>query len=318
MKKAALIIFSILLGAGIIACPILYFLVGPALNQDQLDTGLILLIILGASILYCFIVGEIAQNNSQMDKLWSLLPIAYCWVIAAKGHFAPRLLIMAILVTAWGIRLTINFARKGAYSIKFWSGEEDYRWKVLRETKILGKRWRWALFDFFFISLYQNVLVFLISVPALASMSSDKPLNWLDYVAMALLIGSLTLEIVADEQQNNFQTKKWKMIKEGKKLEELPEPYNKGFNTVGLWNHSRHPNYLGEQMIWVSFYIFSIASGLSVFNWSFLGALLLVFLFIGSSTFGEKISASKYPEYADYKEKVSRFIPWKAYRRKDS
>ena len=318
MKKAALIIFSILLGAGIIACPILYFLVGPALNQDQLDTGLILLIILGTSILYCFIVGEIAQNNSQMDKLWSLLPIAYCWVIAAKGHFAPRLLIMAILVTAWGIRLTINFARKGAYSIKFWSGEEDYRWKVLRETKILGKRWRWALFDFFFISLYQNVLVFLISVPALASMTSDKPLNWLDYLAMALLIGSLTLEIVADEQQNNFQTKKWKMIKEGKKLEELPEPYSKGFNTVGLWNHSRHPNYLGEQMIWVSFYIFSIASGLSVFNWSFLGALLLVFLFIGSSTFGEKISASKYPEYADYKEKVSRFIPWKAYRRKDS
>ena len=42
------------------------------------------------------------------------------------------------------------------------------------------------------------------------------------------------------------------------KLEDLPEPYNLGFNTFGLWNISRHPNYFAEQMIWVSFYIFTI------------------------------------------------------------
>lgn len=34
---------------------------------------------------------------------------------------------MAILVNLWGIRLTLNFARKGGYSWKFWEGEEDYR-----------------------------------------------------------------------------------------------------------------------------------------------------------------------------------------------
>ena len=98
-----------------------------SLSDNQKDTMFILLIICGSSALYCFIVGEISRNNSQMDKLWSILPIAYTWVIAAKAGFNPRQVIYAVLVTLWGIRLTFNFARKGAYSIKFWSGEEDYR-----------------------------------------------------------------------------------------------------------------------------------------------------------------------------------------------
>ena len=304
------VIMAIILGLTIAVCPVLYFTIGPQLNQLQLETGLILIIITGASALYCFIVGEITRNNSQMDKLWSILPIAYTWVIAVKGNFAPRLIIMAILATAWGIRLTINFARKGAYSIKFWSGEEDYRWVYLRGSKTFQPRWKWALFDFFFISIYQNVLVLLICIPALASMTSEAPLNWVDYLATGLVLGFLVLEIIADEQQHHFQTKKWKMIKEGQKLEELPAPYNKGFNTIGLWNYSRHPNYLGEQMIWVSFYLFSIGAGVGIFNWSIIGALLIIVLFLGSSTFGESISAEKYPEYKNYQKKVSRFIPW--------
>ena len=99
------------------------------------------------------------------------------------------------------------------------------------------------------------------------------------------------------------------MIKEGKKLEELPAPYNKGFNTSGLWGSSRHPNYFAEQAIWISFYIFSIAAGIGIFNWSLIGALLLVVLFIGSSSFGEEISMSKYPAYTGYRLTVPRFIP---------
>ena len=308
------IISGIILGLLVIACPILYFTVGPALTPIQKDTGLILLIITASSALYCFVVGEIAHNNSQMDKLWSLLPIAYTWVIATKSNMAPRLVIVAILVTLWGIRLTFNFARKGAYTIKFWSGEEDYRWEVLRKSKMFAPKYRWTLFDLFFISIYQNIIVLLICIPALAALGSNKPLNYIDYIATGLAAFFLIIEIVADEQQYKFQSTKWKMIKNGQKLEELPFPYNKGFNTIGLWNYARHPNYLGEQAFWVSIYLFSVSAGVGFFNWSALGALLLVLLFIGSSTFAEMISSSKYPEYKNYLHKVSCFIPWKPYR----
>lgn len=284
------------------------------LSALQSETLTVLFLIAAASAAYCFIVGEITRNNSQMDKLWSVLPAVYAWVVASMGGFEARLVIMAVLATVWGARLTFNFALKGAYTWKFWSGEEDYRWPWLRKRKEFQPRWKWVVFDFVFISIYQNFLVLLTTLPAVAAMESLRPLGWLDMVAAVLMTGFITYEAVADIQQWRFQSTKWGMIKSGMKLEELPAPYNKGFNTTGLWRVSRHPNYLGEQSIWVSFYIFSIAAGAGILNWTVCGAVLLILLFMGSSTLGEYISKSKYPEYAEYVKKVNRFFPGRPYK----
>lgn len=286
-----------------------------AFQQIQIDTMIILGIICACSILYCFIVGEITNNNSQMDKLWSILPEIYAWVVAVKGNMNPRLVIMAVLATIWGARLTYNFAKKGAYSIKFWAGEEDYRWIILRENKMFKPHWKWALFNFFFISIFQNVLILLTTLPAVAAMTSTTSLNYVDIIAIVYMGGAILLETIADKQQWDFQSTKYKLLGEGKKLEELPHPYNKGFNTTGLWNYSRHPNYLGEQSTWVGFFIFSVAAGAGILNWSIIGIILLIFLFIGSSIFAENVSSSKYPEYKDYKKKVFRYLLLKRYNK---
>lgn len=315
MKKALL---ALIIGLSVIACPILYVLVGPALNELQLETLTILVIITGCSGLYCFIAGELSKNYSQMDKLWSILPEVYLWVIAIKGGMSPRLVVMAVLATLWGIRLTMNFARKGAYSLKFWQGNEDYRWILLRQKKEFQPHWKWLIFNLLFISTYQNVLILMTTFPALVSMGSNAPFGVIDIVAAVLMAGFIALETVADEQQWKFQTKKWALINSGRSLNELEKPYSLGFNTSGLWRHSRHPNYLGEQGTWISLYIFSIGAGIGVFNWSIIGALLLVVLFLGSSTLAEEISKSKYPLYADYCKKVSRFFPAKGYSPSDN
>ena len=287
----------------------------PALTPLQQETLLILVIICGSAALYCFVVGQISHNNSQMDKLWSILPIAYAWVIAGKGGFDPRLTLFAIIVTLWGIRLTINFGRKGAYSWKFWQGREDYRWAILRETTILKNKYLWATFNFFFISIYQNALVLLICLPALACLGSNAPLNGWDYAAAFAALGFLLIELAADEQQMSFHTTKNSLLKEGKTLEELPAPFNKGFNTTGLWKRARHPNYLGEQGVWASLYFFALGAGAvscGFFSWTLIGPLLLVLLFLGSTNLGEKISSSKYPEYSLYVAHVSKYVPlWK-------
>ena len=290
---------------------------GPSLSQVQQETLWILVIICAVSALYCFVVGELSHNNSQMDKLWSVLPIAYVWVIAAKGNMEPRLVVYAIIVTLWGIRLTINFARKGAYRLKFWEGEEDYRWQVLRQKAPLNRRGVWALFNLFFISIYQNALVLAMCLPALACMGSGAAFGAWDYVAIFTASSALLLETAADEQQMAFHTTKKQMLAEGKRLEDLPAPFNKGFNTTGLWARARHPNYFGEQAIWVCLYLFVLGAGVAnygIFNWTLVGPMFIVLLFLGSSAFGEAVSASKYPEYPLYVAHVSKYIPLAKYK----
>jgi steroid 5-alpha reductase family enzyme len=298
---------SILLVITLVAVPIVSWFSGISPGEEEWHVIHTLLIIAGIAAAYSFLVGEATANNSQVDKLWSLLPIAYVWTVAVSGGLTLRLVLMAILVTIWGVRLTINFAMKGAYTWRFWAGEEDYRWVVLRQKKEFQPRWKWSIFNLFFISGYQNLLILLFTLPAVVVMqNANTPFNFIDIIGCLLMVLFIVMETVADIQQWQFQSRKRRFLLNG---EELTGSYRKGFLDTGLWSWSRHPNYFAEQAIWVSFYLFSVAASGQWFNWSIAGCLLLIVLFQGSSAFSEEISAGKYPEYSSYQTKVSRFFP---------
>jgi steroid 5-alpha reductase family enzyme len=255
----------------------------------------------------CFVVSEITRNCSQVDKLWSIIPLVYTWYMAYASDFNSRLTLMAIVTTIWGARLTYNFARRGGYSWIPWAGEEDYRWAVLREQPLLSSRFAWGLFGFSFISLYQQGLILLFTLPTLIALEGAvKPLGWLDYLCATLIIGLVVIEYIADQQQYDFQTEKHRRIATGEALGD----YEHGFTNTGLWAKSRHPNYAAEQAIWFVFYFFSVAATDRPLNWTLAGSILLMLLFLGSSDFSEKISVAKYPKYSDYQAKVSRFLPF--------
>ena len=257
--------------------------------------------------IYCFGIGELTGNYSQVDKLWSLVPIVYVWTVVAYGEYSSRLIVMGVLVTIWGLRLTYNFSLKGAYQWKFWQGKEDYRWEVLRKKPEFQPKWKWTLFNLCFISGYQNALILLFTLPVIVALQfNDQPVSLLDLVAATLMLFFIGYETVADWQQWRFQSKKWAMIHAG---QTLTGDYKKGFLDKGLWAHSRHPNYFAEQAIWFCFYLFSVAASEQWFNWSVAGSCLLLLLFIGSSKFSEEISVEKYPLYGDYQRRVPRFIP---------
>lgn len=301
LETAVLLIFTLLL------VPVFTYFFGTPLGATEQQALETVIIIAGAVVLYCFIVGEITNNNSQVDKLWSIVPIVYAWVVAGYGDYSPRLTLMAVLVTAWGVRLTYNFSRHGAYKWKFWTGKEDYRWEVLRKKPEFQPRWKWTLFNLFFISGYQNALILLFTLPTIVALQYNAtPLTIWDGVVAAFMLGFLVWETVADNQHWKYQTEKWRRINAG---EELTGDYKKGFLDKGLWSMSRHPNYFGEQGVWVSFYFFSVIASGQWLNWSIAGCLLLVVLFQGSSNFSEEISAEKYPEYSDYQKRVNRFLP---------
>jgi steroid 5-alpha reductase family enzyme len=291
----------------IIVIPFLAFTLDEPVTGVQNEILLKLLIVYLVAAFLCFVVSTIAGNYSQVDKLWSLIPLAYVWMVAVRSGFEPRLVLMALLVTAWGLRLSYNFSRRGGYSWRFWTGEEDYRWAIVRAKPEFAEKWRWLAFNLFFISFYQMGLILLFTLPAVRSMDG-LPLGWADYLLAALLIALIVFETIADQQQWNYHREKKKAQAAGG---ELPDKFKKGFVHTGLWGLVRHPNYAAEQAIWIVFYFFSVAATGIWLNWSVMGAILLVLLFWGSSSLSESISKGKYPDYADYQKRVPRFFPFR-------
>jgi steroid 5-alpha reductase family enzyme len=295
----------VLLILTLIVIPIIAFSYDEALTTEQEGVLHLLLSVYLATALFTFLVSSLSRNYSQVDKLWSIMPVIYTWIVAVKGNYEPRLVLMSVLVTFWGIRLTYNFNRRGGYSWKFWSGEEDYRWSILRAKPEFKAGWKWALFNLFFISLYQMALILLFTLPVLRAMEG-RPISFWDFILAGLFLLFLAIETLSDQQQWNYHKEKHRRKNTG---EALGEKYQRGFVREGWWARMRHPNYASEQAIWATFYFFSIVATGIWLNWSIVGILLLMLLFYSSSEFSENVSSGKYPEYEDYKKNVGRFLP---------
>jgi steroid 5-alpha reductase family enzyme len=247
-----------------------------------------------------WIASLLTGDTSWVDRMWSIVPVIYVWVFAVAAHLTnARLDVMAALVTVWGVRLTYNFARKGGYR-----GVEDYRWAVLRDSM---RSWQFQLFNLFFIVLYQNALLVLITLPAWSAYQHrSTSFGPLDVLLMVLFLLCTIGETVADQQQWDFH--QWKSSEEidGR----TPNPR---FLQTGLFRFSRHPNYFFELAQWWIVFLFAVVAARSVLEWTVIGPVLLTLLFVGSTRFTEKISLSRYPEYELFRRSTSAVIPWFAH-----
>lgn len=251
----------------------------------------------------CWILSLLTRDTSWVDRAWSIVPVVYVWVFAgaalSSGAESARVVLMALLVTAWGVRLTLNFARKGGYT-----GMEDYRWAILRARM---RPWQFQVFNLLFIIGFQMTLLVLITLPAHVALQNPGPLTGWDVAFAALFLALLAGETIADQQQWTFHQRK-------KAAGGTLEP---GFATEGLFRVSRHPNFFFEQAQWWVFYAIGATAAVSAgggliggaVNPTIVGAVLLSVLFVGSTIFTESITASKYPAYADYRRRTSMLVP---------
>ena len=260
------------------------------------------LAVLAAAAVFSFTAGLITRNYSHVDRLWSVLPPVYVVIWMPEYVDKPGYLTAAFLVILWGIRLTANFAIKGGYRFSLKKGftEEDYRWAHMRRA--IPGRLAFELFNLFFISIYQLGLIFLFTLPLYYyGMYSGTP-GTAEIVLYCISFILLAIETTADIQQLRFHRRK-------KDPAYSSQPrYRLGFNTFGLWRFSRHPNYVCEMGQWIVFYLYLVAVT-GHHHWSGGGAVLLVLLFAGSTVMAERITASKYPMYADWKKSTAPWIP---------
>jgi len=248
-------------------------------------TGFLVIMILMTLL---WVASVIAKNVSIVDLFWGLgFILSGVFYFLKTGGNEPRKIILIILVSVWALRLSGYLAWRNI------GKGEDFRYKQFRE-KYGAKRYWWI--SFFQTFLLQGILMWLISAPLLGAQikGQNNALGILDYAGIVLWIIGFCFESIGDLQLSRFKN----------------DPTNKGkVLDKGLWHYTRHPNYFGDSAIWWGYGFLCLAAGSYL---PVLGSVLMTALIIKVSGVAllEKSLKEKKPEYKEYIENTSAFLPW--------
>ncbi len=236
-----------------------------------------------------YLVARRIDNYGIVDIAWSYAFAALATFYALAGPGWPlRRALIASLAVVWSLRLGTHLAIR----VIGHHPTEDGRYIQLR------KDWagNFAPKMFGFFQLQAGTVVLLGAAFILAALNPTPALHPLEYVGAALWLLAISGEALADAQLAAFKK----------------NPAHKGqVCAVGLWRYSRHPNYFFEWLIWVSFFIFSLASP---YGWiAFIGPASILYLLLrvtGIPLTEEQSLRSRGDAYRRYQQTTSAFIPW--------
>lgn len=246
--------------------------------------GLIIL----AFMIVLWLVSLALKNSSIVDIFWGAGFVITGWTyfLLTPDGFIARKLILMILATVWGLRLTLHIL------IRNWGKPEDFRYQKWRNES--GNIW-WikSLFQVF---LLQGLLMWVISCPLLAGQFQSLParLTFLDFLGIILWVVGFFFEAAGDIQLARFKA----------------NPANRGkLLSTGVWRYTRHPNYFGDAAQWWGYYLMAAAAG---GWWTIFSPILMTLLLIKVSGVAllEKTLSNTKPGYKEYVESTSAFIPW--------
>lgn len=227
------------------------------------------------------------KNYGLLDAAWSYGVAILAPIYALYGTGLPmRRVLFTVVGVLWSLRLGTYILRR----VIRHHPQEDRRYEVLR------KQWPGTGMFFLFFQL-QAIVAVIFSLPFLfASSNSTTALHVLEWIGLALALGALLGEIIADTQMKSFQQ----------------NPANKGrVCQTGLWRYSRHPNYFFEASFWFAIALAAISSP---WGWIAIVCPLLMLQFLLKVTgipLTEEFSLkSKGDAYRAYQKSTSAFIPW--------
>jgi steroid 5-alpha reductase family enzyme len=244
-------------------------------------------LVLGLMILL-WLLSLALRNSSIVDIFWGTGFVIVTWAafILGSDGFVPRKLLLASIVTVWGLRLSLYILWRN------WRKPEDFRYAKWRQEN--GPRWWW--FSFFKVFLLQGILLWIISAPLVAAEVGPRPasLGWLEALGILLWAYGFFFEAVGDWQLARFKA----------------DPANRGkLMNRGVWRYTRHPNYFGDAAQWWGFYLIAAAAGAW---WTVFSPILMTLLLVRVSGVAllEKTLVSTKPGYREYAERTSAFVPW--------
>ena len=243
--------------------------------------------VITACMILLWLLSLKLKNSSIVDIFWGTGFVIAAWLYFALSPdgLPARKLLIAILVTLWGLRLSLHILMRNA------GKPEDFRYQKWRADN--GKKWWWV--SFFQVFLLQGILLWVISAPLLAAQFSSRStqLTALDFIGATLWAVGFFFEAAGDMQLTRFKR----------------NPANKGkvLNT-GVWRYSRHPNYFGDSAQWWGYFLIALAAG---GWWTIFSPIMMTILLLRVSGVAllEKTLETR-PGYKEYVESTSAFIPW--------
>ena len=235
-----------------------------------------------------WLISLIYRNVTVVDSLWGMGFVLIAWItFLLSDGFGTRSLLLAVLVSAWGLRLCYYLSRRN------WGKGEDPRYGTWREKS--GERfWFVSLFKVFVLqALFMWVISIVIQIGQMAP--APARLTWLDGFGALVWIIGFVFETVGDWQLARFKA----------------DPSTKGkVLESGLWAYTRHPNYFGEFLIWWGLYLITLSTPGSW--WTIICPIIItaVLLKMTGIPLTEKVLVERRPGYGDYIKRTSAFVPW--------
>ncbi len=235
-----------------------------------------------AATVFTFMFSVVFKNASVYDPYWSVQPILICAAFFIRVGYSVSGLFPLIAVSLWGVRLTANWA----YTFKNLN-TQDWRYTRLKEQT--GKLY--PAVNFFGIHLIPTIIVYACVLPAVFVITEKPEFNGYASIFFALSVCAMCLQLVADTEMHIYR-------------ETRPAP----FIRTGLWKYARHPNYLGEILMWwgIGIYAFMLISD----RWYLLfGAVLNTLLFLTVSIpMADKRQSAK-EGFNEYKASTRMLLP---------
>ncbi len=279
-----------------IALPIIVF-VGflLALAGSQGGKSIAGLPIYGWGVLLAFVIQWLAfifAYLKQTEKFYDLIgSLTYLSVLALSlilsGNFRPISLLLGGLIGVWALRLgSFLFLRiQATGSDSRFNEIKPHFPRFLMAWTLQGL---WVCFSL------------AAAMAAITTQGSTTP-NLLTLIGSGIWVLGFGIEALADQQKNRFRK----------------DPSNSGkFIQSGLWAWSRHPNYVGEILLWIGIAVIALPH---LQSWQYLTLISPVFIYILLSRISgvpmlEEKSDKKWsgqPDYEAYKARTPVLFPLK-------
>lgn len=236
-----------------------------------------------AATIVSFIFSTILRNSSVYDAYWSLTPMVMIICLFADGRAQSMFqLLFFVAFNIWSIRLTINWI-----TVFTDFSYEDWRYSKLRNA---SPKLLWPLVNYFGIHYMPTLIVFAGMLPIFKIITN--PLGIKSLPGIIIILVGVTLEYMADRDMHEF----------------LASNNRSTVCQTGLWNYSRHPNYLGEITVWLGVYLTMLPYEPS-FYYLGIGFISVAVMFnIISIPLMENRQKAKREAYKDYCKSTSRLL----------